>query len=706
MNRNSTNYPSLLIEKLRKLKYTEGSYLSYYQFLGKLAVTDSQFANGSRGILFFWGMGMGKTREAASIAVEMKKTQFRDVILFCQKSLHNNFRTEVEKQTKLDGSHKLDKEFVTYLSSDAFNVGSKITQNHFDNKLLIIDEAHNFAKAVINAQDVNSNAKIVYEAIMRATNLKIILMTGTPCAKNPFELVVFFNMLTGVQLLPSDYETFETLYIRDGQMINKEYFQNRLFGLISYIDSGNNLNVSDMVESKIKNEHFPEERPLIIEKVPMTNIQFRQYLVNREAEELEFTGFKKKTSSLSLPRSMSSSTHKVKSRMVSIWYDDQNQPKIDLIVKRVLTQPGIHLIYSQFNKEGLLKIAAALTRAGVFPYESIDGFASEKHNKQLREKIEIKSDDTQESLLNLIDVETLGGNLNLEQTLGGKKYEIKDKSVNLIDDLIEDEIKSDNKDEIKNESMDDLIEDKSEIKSENKIEDVQNDNSNPNTKLKYVIHSGETKQQLRPIIISALNADENKYGENIKAILISKTGAEGLDLKNIQYVHIVESYWDQSRISQVIARAVRLDSHIALPKDKHWVQPYLYLAVDPENGIQTVDEQLYDNAIKQEALNNQFRDSLKEISIECAINKKCKCRVCIPTGQFLFTSSPATDVTLPNNCMNQEEKEVQAKELEYNGQKYYFNDDKFYEFSDEYGAFIEIKQNTDLYYILKELNKI
>ena len=50
-------------------------------------------------------------------------------------------------------------------------------------------------------------------------------------------------------------------------------------------------------------------------------------------------------------------------------------------------------------------------------------------------------------------------------------------------------------------------------------------------------------------------------GERLRVLLVSKTGAEGLDLKYIRQVHILEPYWDQSRINQVIARAVRLNSH-------------------------------------------------------------------------------------------------------------------------------------------------
>ena len=53
---------------------------------------------------------------------------------------------------------------------------------------------------------------------------------------------------------------------------------------------------------------------------------------------------------------------------------------------------------------------------------------------------------------------------------------------------------------------------------------------------------------------------------NIKVIMITKAGAEGLDLKNVRNVHIMEPYWYETRIQQVIGRAARYNSHIDLPE--------------------------------------------------------------------------------------------------------------------------------------------
>ena len=47
--------------------------------------------------------------------------------------------------------------------------------------------------------------------------------------------------------------------------------------------------------------------------------------------------------------------------------------------------------------------------------------------------------------------------------------------------------------------------------------------------------------------------------------MITSAGAEGLDLKNIRQIHIMEPYWNEVRVKQVIGRGVRNNSHKDLP---------------------------------------------------------------------------------------------------------------------------------------------
>ena len=65
-------------------------------------------------------------------------------------------------------------------------------------------------------------------------------------------------------------------------------------------------------------------------------------------------------------------------------------------------------------------------------------------------------------------------------------------------------------------------------------------------------------------------------------MLISPAGTEGLSLKNVRQVHIMEPYWNEVRITQMIGRGVRQCSHKDLPMEERHVDIYRYKSVLPE----------------------------------------------------------------------------------------------------------------------------
>lgn len=72
--------------------------------------------------------------------------------------------------------------------------------------------------------------------------------------------------------------------------------------------------------------------------------------------------------------------------------------------------------------------------------------------------------------------------------------------------------------------------------------------------------------------IKHLTSKENKEGKQIRVVLLSRAGAEGLDFKNIRQVHIMEPWYNMNRIEQIIGRAVRNLSHCQLPFKKRNVE--------------------------------------------------------------------------------------------------------------------------------------
>jgi hypothetical protein len=80
--------------------------------------------------------------------------------------------------------------------------------NPFDNKVIIIDEAHNFVSRIVNklpkGKKINKKEKKntplsirLYNYILSASNCRVIFLTGTPIINYPNEIAVLFNMLRG-----------------------------------------------------------------------------------------------------------------------------------------------------------------------------------------------------------------------------------------------------------------------------------------------------------------------------------------------------------------------------------------------------------------------------------------------------------------------------------------------------------------------------
>lgn len=118
-------------------------------------------------------------------------------------------------------------------------------------------------------------------------------------------------------------------------------------------------------------------------------------------------------------------------------------------------------------------------------------------------------------------------------------------------------------------------------------------------------------------LLQTFNTKENKYGKNVRVIIGSPAMKEGVSLKNVQHVHILEPYWNYSRINQIVGRAIRFCSHLDLPKSKRHVNIKYYVAT--LRKITTIDKIVSALALKKNNLVKKFEDLLYKGSIDCKI---------------------------------------------------------------------------------------
>jgi len=117
-----------------------------------------------------------------------------------------------------------------------------------------------------------------------------------------------------------------------------------------------------------------------------------------------------------------------------------------------------------------------------------------------------------------------------------------------------------------------------------------------------------------------LTDEENKNGEKIKVVIISMTGAEGIDFKNLRQVHILEPWYNLSLIEQVIGRAVRTCSHKQLPFVKRNVEIFLHGTLLTNSEEEAVDLYIYRLAEMKAVQIGRVSRLLKESSVDCILN--------------------------------------------------------------------------------------
>lgn len=113
---------------------------------------------------------------------------------------------------------------------------------------------------------------------------------------------------------------------------------------------------------------------------------------------------------------------------------------------------------------------------------------------------------------------------------------------------------------------------------------------------------------------------ENARGENIKVVIISKAGSEGLDFKGIRQVHILEPWYNMNRIEQIIGRGVRQNSHCYLPFQERNVEIYMYATELESSEEEAADVYVYRLAMSKSEKIGRVTRLMKENSVDCLLN--------------------------------------------------------------------------------------
>lgn len=136
---------------------------------------------------------------------------------------------------------------------------------------------------------------------------------------------------------------------------------------------------------------------------------------------------------------------------------------------------------------------------------------------------------------------------------------------------------------------------------------------------RYAIWSGDEKHSTKEEFKRIFNQKENKDGSRLKILLGSPSIKEGVSLLRVSEVHIMEPYWNLSRLDQVIGRAVRFCSHKDVPSYDRLVEIFIYIAVHPDDNM-TIDKYILAMAERKSEIISFFELALKEAAVDCKLN--------------------------------------------------------------------------------------
>ena len=130
----------------------------------------------------------------------------------------------------------------------------------------------------------------------------------------------------------------------------------------------------------------------------------------------------------------------------------------------------------------------------------------------------------------------------------------------------------------------------------------------------YTVFSGDVPVEQRQQIV-------NDFNNNMFNVLIlTRAGGEGIDLKGVRSVVVLDPTWNDAGLQQVVGRAIRFRSHTHLPIEERNVNVYFMMLTKPEtiseeDAYASGDKILYAIIEKKKKISAILLKLLKDLSI-------------------------------------------------------------------------------------------
>jgi Type III restriction enzyme, res subunit/Helicase conserved C-terminal domain len=142
------------------------------------------------------------------------------------------------------------------------------------------------------------------------------------------------------------------------------------------------------------------------------------------------------------------------------------------------------------------------------------------------------------------------------------------------------------------------------------------------SKGKYALITSQSSDTEITRLLTRLRRRENMNGQDIRVILASPKVSEGVDFRFVRQIHILDPWFNMSRIEQVIGRGMRVCSHALLPFEDQNTTVYLHVCRYKNKAQETLDENIYRTKVEQKGIAiAKVKRVLMESAMDCELEK-------------------------------------------------------------------------------------
>lgn len=530
-------------------------------------------------ILITWGTGVGKTCGAVQITETLRQTvqMFnKSIYIIAPANLQQNYKETLMSQCSgkiLDTEENISKTYKFYsyikfgklVESIYENDGPEALMKKFSNCVFVIDEAHNLnnlkededSKEEIKQEDGEVERKLLNTLeILFGTikNSKLILLTATPIRNHISEIASLVNLLR----LNNNEEKIDIE--KAFNPINPEYLLQMFKGYISFVRGNSQISFPRIEDQGVIINPYPRYTPRgenveyemkSTKVIPceMIGYQLAYYMFNSLQKKMNdrFNTNLETISMIVLP------VHD-DSGMISM----QSVTKTTLLDKYIIPKKGGKV---SLSLEGRIDIKKPVEQSFFLCKEYLPYFST-KLNKLLDNLLQPGVHYVYSRLVkfgtNIISVacQLFGWNVLRVNSDGAVTYNYSILEYNNIEKRCWcGKLESDHK-------------------ANHKFQQGH-----------IVTYTGDTNTNQKALknLLALVNSNKNKFGQLCKVFIGSRVSGEGVNYRRLRYVHVMEPWWNNTVLQQVIGRAARNCSHFDLPKEYQNVLVYRYCTTFPKN---------------------------------------------------------------------------------------------------------------------------